>query len=51
MSAHINDTSAGRCTATLTIKGETFRCDLAIEHDGWAHNSRPAEAFWNDGES
>lgn len=49
-SAHINDTSAGRCTAALTIKGETFRCDLAAEHSGWVHSNRPAEAVWNGGE-
>lgn len=49
-SAHINDTSAGRCTAALIVKGETFLCDLAAEHVGWAHSNQAAEAVWNGGE-
>jgi hypothetical protein len=43
----IYDTSAGRCTEALNIKGEHFQCDLAAEHDGWAHQSMAAEAIWS----
>lgn len=42
--------SAGRCTAALVVKGESFRCDLAAEHIGGAHSSRTAEAVWDGGE-
>lgn len=42
----IDDTSRGRCEAPLNIKGEHFQCDLAVEHDGWAHTSKAAGAIW-----
>lgn len=41
--------STGRCRAALTVKGETFSCDLAAEHDGWAHSNQAAEAVWDGG--
>jgi len=43
----IDDTSEGQCAAALNIKGEHFRCDLALDHNGWAHSSRGAEAIWS----
>lgn len=42
----IDDISNGRCKAGVVIKGEHHRCDLAAEHDGWAHSSREAETIW-----
>ena len=51
MSEGIYDTSNGRCNAWITIQGTTSRCDLAIEHDGWAHSSKIAEAIWKGHEN
>lgn len=42
----IRDTSAGQCGARLNVRGEDFRCDLAIDHNGWAHSSTTAQAIW-----
>lgn len=47
----ITDTSQGQCRAHLTIKGADFRCDLAIDHNGWAHSSVAAEAIWTPAEN
>lgn len=35
-----------RCHGVLIIKGEAYACDLAIEHNGWAHSNKEAEAIW-----
>ncbi len=43
----INDTSAGQCSAHLTLQGENFRCDLAVDHSGWAHSSKAVGAIWS----
>lgn len=43
----INGTSQGQCSAHLTIRGEDFRCDLALDHNGWAHSNKAAEAIWS----
>lgn len=43
----IDDTSSGRCSAALNIAGQAYRCDLATRHNGWAHQSREAEAIWD----
>lgn len=43
----IHDTSQGRCNEHLNLKGEDFRCDLAIDHYGWAHSNKAAEAIWS----
>lgn len=42
----IEGTSGGRCTAGLNIAGTDYRCDYGINHDGWAHSSRAAQAIW-----
>jgi hypothetical protein len=44
----INDTSKGRCESALIIRGEHFRCDLAVKHGGWAHSNADAEAIWKE---
>jgi hypothetical protein len=35
-----------RCASALGIGGETFRCDLHSDHNGWAHSSSEAKAIW-----
>ena len=45
----IEDTSAGRCTAALNIAGAHYQCDYGINHAGWAHTSRAAQAIWEGG--
>ena len=45
----IYDTSLGQCDAGLVVKGEYFRCDLAVDHDGWSHESKAAAAIWRAG--
>lgn len=42
----IYDTTNGQCDAALDIRGERFPCELSSEHQGWAHQSRSAEAIW-----
>jgi hypothetical protein len=42
----IEVTSAGRCSAVLNVEGEHFQCDYGINHQGWAHSSRSAQAIW-----
>ena len=44
------------CPAALNIKGDHFPCqtmqDMApgsVNHDGWAHSNRDAEAIWASG--
>jgi hypothetical protein len=34
------------CPGALNIEGEHFQCDFYVQHDGWAHNSRAAQAIW-----
>jgi hypothetical protein len=36
-----------RCTAHINIAGADYRCDMTIEHDGWAHGSKEAQAVWD----
>lgn len=35
-----------QCISALMVAGEFFQCDLAEEHDGWAHMNKKAEAIW-----
>jgi hypothetical protein len=42
----IFDTRDGGCAARLNVRGEDFKCELASSHQGWAHQSRSAEAIW-----
>lgn len=42
------DTSKGRCDAALSISGAAYRCDLAVDHNGWAHSSSEAGSIWSD---
>lgn len=35
-----------RCEGGLIVQGEFFQCDLAEEHNGWAHMNKKAEAIW-----
>ncbi|MDM8084727.1 hypothetical protein QUV83_08130 [Cellulomonas cellasea] len=44
----ITDTSAGQCGSHLNVRGEDFRCDLATDHNGWAHSSQASEALWSN---
>lgn len=44
----ITDTTDGRCASGINITGEAFRCDYNINHAGWAHSSKAAEAIWQD---
>ncbi len=37
-----------RCPAVLAVRGEVYRCDLHLDHGGWAHSSRDAEAIWQE---
>lgn len=46
MSAGICDIDEGHCTAGLMIRGEFYRCDLARDHYGWAHENAAAMAIW-----
>lgn len=34
------------CPGALTIKGESFPCDMVAPHRGWAHSNKAAEAVW-----
>jgi len=43
----INDTTDGRCSASLNIAGEGFQCELAADHNGWSHSNGKAEAVWD----
>lgn len=42
----VSDTD--RCNAALSIRGAGYRCDLAVDHQGWAHSSRSADSIWAD---
>ena len=42
----IEDTSQGQCDHVISIAGASYRCDLAVEHDGWPHSNTEAEALW-----
>lgn len=40
------------CTAALIIAGEHFPCDnQGIDHTGWPHANRAAQAVWGDGDA
>ena len=38
--------SRPRCGAHMNVAGETFQCDYASDHGGWAHASEAASAIW-----
>jgi len=35
-----------QCPSLIAIGGDVYRCDLYLEHNGWAHSSRDAQAIW-----
>jgi hypothetical protein len=42
----IEDMSMGQCDSAAMIKGEFAPCDLAIDHNGWAHSNKNLEIIW-----
>lgn len=45
-SGGIYDTTNGRCSAAAGHAGASYRCDLAMDHNGWAHQSKEGELLW-----
>lgn len=43
----IDDTSQGQCAAAANLRGGHIRCDLAVDHSGWAHSNREHELIWD----
>lgn len=50
MNQGIRDLSKDQCEARLSVRGEDFRCDLALDHNGWAHSNKAVEAIWTPAE-
>lgn len=42
----IFDISKGQCEAAAILRGEHIQCELAVVHDGWAHQSIYHELMW-----
>lgn len=34
------------CNGRVAIRGQTYKCELAPPHTGWAHQNKEAEAIW-----
>jgi len=43
----IQDTSQGQCTAAANQRGEHIPCDLAADHNGWAHSNTTHQLIWS----
>lgn len=42
----IYDTTDGGCESVANLSGEHVPCQLAVDHDGWAHQNWDHELIW-----
>lgn len=47
MNGGIYDITDGQCHAHVNISGEDFRCDMNVDHNGWAHSNATAQVIWD----